>query len=68
MILNRDLVEEFERELARRDAPDYRRNLRIFEDMRQLAVKLKALPTADPLEGIDVDIQIARILNARKPA
>lgn len=68
MILNREMVEEFERELARRDVPDYTRNLRLFEDMLRLAVSMKALPAPDPLEGIEHDIHIARVLNARKPA
>jgi len=37
--------------------------LRIFEAMWKEAMLLGVLPLKDPLEGIEVDIRIARILN-----
>jgi hypothetical protein len=64
MIRDRALWEEFERNLALADRPDYRRNLRIFEALYQEACALGALPPKDRLEGIEHDIRLARVLHA----
>jgi hypothetical protein len=63
MIRDPALVESFERSLARREAADYQRNLRIFE-----ALTLGVIPLRDALDGIDVDIRLAGVLNDRKAA
>jgi len=65
MIRRPDLVEAFENELAAREPPDYARNLKIFEALMQEARRLGVWPPADPLEGIEVDLRLARILNVR---
>lgn len=57
------LLEEFEKAQMRREPPDYARNLRIFEALFQEARFLGALPPQDRLEGIEVDIRIARAIN-----
>lgn len=67
MIRNPHLVEAFERELARRERPDYRRNLAVYEAMYAEAVRFGVLPPRDPLDGIDVDVRLARALNVRTP-
>ena len=38
--------------------------LKLFEAMWQEGMDLGVLPPKDPMEGIEVDIRIARILNA----
>lgn len=38
--------------------------LRLFEAMWQEGAALGVLPPKDPLEGIDVDMRIARIVNS----
>jgi hypothetical protein len=68
MLKRHPLLDAFEREQVRATPPDYLRNLRIFEAMYQEAVSLGVLPPADPLEGIEVDIRLARALNVRIPA
>lgn len=68
MIRNPALVESFERSLARREAADYQRNLRIFEALYREARTLGVLPLRDALDGIDVDIRLAGVLNDRKAA
>jgi hypothetical protein len=50
-------------ELARRRPPDLERGLRIVEALREEAVALGVWPPADPLEGIEVDLRLARVLN-----
>jgi hypothetical protein len=63
MIKDQKLLAEFNDELIRKERLDYAAALRIFEAMWDEGRKLGVLPLKDPLEGIDVDIRIARILN-----
>jgi hypothetical protein len=65
MIKNPELIQTLEDNLARSQAPDYFRNLRIFEALYQEARLLGILPLRDPLDGIDVDIRLAAALNVR---
>ncbi len=68
MIKNHRVVDLFENSLARLSAADYQRNLQIFESLYREACSLGVLPLKDPLDGIDLDIHLARIMNVRKPA
>ena len=54
----------FERELIRREKPDLIRNLKIVEALFQEAVELGVFPLKDPLEGLEVDIRIAKVINS----
>ncbi|MBW1956754.1 MAG: hypothetical protein JRI76_12850 [Deltaproteobacteria bacterium] len=63
MIKDPETLAEFERECLRRDQTDYFDSLRLFEEMWKEGVFLGVLPLKDPLEGIEVDLRIARILN-----
>jgi hypothetical protein len=63
MIKDAGLLAEFEENELRKEKPDYLNALRIFEAMWKEAMLLGVLPLKDPLEGIEVDIRIARILN-----
>jgi hypothetical protein len=63
MIKDAKLLSEFNDELLRKEKLDYAAALRIFEAMWEEGRKLGVLPLKDPLEGIEVDIRIARILN-----
>ncbi|RPI16638.1 MAG: hypothetical protein EHM58_11445 [Ignavibacteriae bacterium] len=55
--------EEFEKKLIADTKPDYKKNMEIFKLMLEHARKVGAFPPKDPLEGIEVDIRIAKILN-----
>lgn len=63
MIKERKLLLEFEREFIQTEKTDYFKSLRLFEEMWNEGVFLKILPLKDPLEGIEVDLRIARIIN-----
>ena len=65
MLKRNDLVEAFEKEQMRREPPDHQRNLRVVEALYEHARRLGALPLKDPLDGIEVDLRLARILNVR---
>ncbi len=64
MIKNARILEKFEKELIEIEKPDYLRALKIFEALWKEGVSLGALPLKNPLEDIETDIRIARILNS----
>ncbi len=65
MIKDASILKKFEDDLSRKEGPlPYSKSLKIFEHMWKEALNLKVLPSKDPLEGIDVDIRIAKILNS----
>jgi len=57
------LLREFENAQLRRRPVDYRENLRIVEALYEEARALKAFPPSNPLDGIEVDLQLARVIN-----
>ena len=63
MIKNPIIFEQFEREQIKREKPNYIKSLRIFEGLWKEAMHMGVLPLKDSLDGIDVDIRMARILN-----
>jgi len=63
MIKDPERLEEFEMELVRSSPPDYARNIKILEAMLAEAIAVGAFPPKDPLEGIEADIRIARVVN-----
>jgi len=66
LIKNPDILERLEREVIRKERLSFKQALTIFEAMWKEGVSLGVLPPRDPLEGIEVDIRIARILNCLK--
>lgn len=64
MIKNNILLKQFERDLKKREKSDYHQNLKIFEEMYKEAVYLNAMPAKNPLEGIQIAIKIARVINS----
>lgn len=65
MIKNSEMLRRFEDEFARKEGPlPFSQAARIFEAMWKEGERMGVLPAGDPLEGIEVDIRIARILNS----
>lgn len=64
MIKDAEYFAEFERKLAAEDRLTYDQAIAIVEGLREEAIALGVWPPADPMEGIEVDIRIARTLNA----
>ena len=65
MIKNPAKLRKFEDQFIRSSSPSpYPQALRQFTALWQEAVALGVLPPKDPLEGIEVDLRIANILNA----
>lgn len=67
MIDRPDLIEAFERNQIRATPPDYFRNLSLYEALYEEAKALGYFPLKDPLEGIEVDIRLAKVLNVSTP-
>lgn len=57
------LLHEFERNLIRGKRPDPVQNLRIVEAMLEEGRALGVFPLNDPLDGIETDLKIARVIN-----
>ncbi len=64
MIKNVHLIEDLEKEFISKDKLSYKQSLRIFESLWQEGLNLGILPPKNPLEGIEVDLRIANILNS----
>ena len=63
MIKDAKLLAAFEEDRIRTEKLNHTKALALFEAMWQEGLALGVLPLEDPLEGIEVDIRIARILN-----
>jgi hypothetical protein len=66
LIKNPDILEEFEKGRIRGEKLSFKEALKLFEAMWKEGVSLGVLPPKDPLEGIEVDIKIAKIINCLK--
>ncbi len=64
MIKNVHLVEHMEKNFISKQRLSYKQSLKIFESMWNEGIKLDILPPKEPLEGIEVDIKIAKVLNS----
>ncbi len=64
MIVNTAVFEKFEREQIKKTKPDYFKSLRIFEALWKEAENIGALPLKNPLDDMEADFKMARILNS----
>ena len=64
MIANPKKLQEFERKLLKKEKIDIMENFRIVEALYREAIALRAIPLKDPLDGLEIDIKIARIVNS----
>ena len=55
---------EFELTLLRKEKTDIKRNIKILEALYEEAVALGVFPLRDPLDGLDVDLRIAKVVNS----
>lgn len=65
MIKNTQLLKEFEDAIMKKEGRlPFGYSIRIVESLWSEGIKLGTLPPNKPLEGIEVDIKIAKILNS----
>jgi hypothetical protein len=63
-MIRQDEFQKFEIEILRNEKLDIKKKFKIVEALYKEAVALGALPLEDPLEGLEVDIRIARGINS----
>ena len=66
MIKNREILERFDRELLAKEPCDYHKAVKIFEELQRYARLFGHFKEKDMMEGIEVDIKIARAVNSVK--
>lgn len=65
MIRNPGVLKKFEDSFIRDEGKlPFDKSIKIFTSMWNEGVKLGILPPKDPLEGIEVDIRITKVLNS----
>jgi len=64
MIKDRDFWQSWQRKRGKTEEVDFFKNVRTYEEMYRWARKLGAFPPQDILEGIEIDIKVARIINS----
>jgi transcriptional regulator with XRE-family HTH domain len=57
-------LQKFELDFLKKEKVDIVRNFRIAEALYREAVTLGIIPLKDPLDGIEVDLKIARVVNS----
>ena len=70
MIKNPELLKNLEDSFIKNEGKlPFDRAIKLFTSMWNEGLKFGVLPSKDPLEGIDVDIRIAKVLNScsKKP-
>jgi len=64
MIKDYKIIEKLEKDLAAKELPDIKRNYRIIAAMYEEAKMLGIFPLKNELDGIEIDIKIAGVLNS----
>ncbi len=64
MIKDYDSFKKFEDDLISKEKIDIEKNFVIVEEMYNEAVALGIFPLKDPLDDIDIDIKIAKVVNS----
>jgi transcriptional regulator with XRE-family HTH domain len=60
----RSEFQKFELDFSRKEKADIGRNLQIVEALYKEAVTLGIIPLTNPLDGIEVDLKIAKVVNS----
>jgi hypothetical protein len=64
MIKNSQKLKKFEDEYLQKEKSDISRNFQILDALFKEALALGIFPLKNPLEGIEVDIKIAKVVNS----
>lgn len=65
MIKNPSILKKLEDDLIKSEGRlPFDKSLNIFTSLWNEAAKLGAIPSKDPMDGVEVDIRIAKVLNS----
>jgi prephenate dehydratase len=56
--------QKFEIEMMRNEKVNIKRNFQIVEALHEEAISLGVIPLKNPLEGLEVDVRIAKVINS----
>ena len=63
-MIRKNEFQKFEMELVKREKVDIERNFHIVDALYKEAVTLGIIPLKNPLDGIEVDLKIAKVINS----
>lgn len=64
MIKDTELFRKFEKELIKKEKLDLKKKFAIISALYKEAVYLGSFPLKNPLEGLEIDIKIAKVVNS----
>ena len=64
MVKNPNILERFERDLVRNSKSQYLENVKVVNALLLYARKMKKYPPKNRLDGLEVDIEFARVINS----
>jgi hypothetical protein len=64
MIKNKKALQQFEKELIKKEKVDVKKNFRIVDALFYEAAGLGIIPLRNPLDGFETDSKIARVINS----
>lgn len=64
MIKNREKLQKFERDQIKKEKVNLLQNFHIVNALYKEAIALGRLPMKNVLEGLEVDLKIARVVNS----
>jgi hypothetical protein len=67
MVIRTPEFDEFCREMMARDNLTHEESLRVYEALHREALALGAMTSENVLDGLEVDLRIAKALNGLKP-
>ncbi|MCX5885912.1 MAG: hypothetical protein NT096_08395 [Proteobacteria bacterium] len=65
-MIKKGTFQKFEKELLKNERVDIKKNFQIMNALYKEAVTLGIFPLKDPLEGLEVKIKIAKVVNSLK--
>ena len=63
-MIKKNAFKKFEMEFMKREKVDIMKNFQIVDGLYNEAVALGIFPLKNPLDGLEVDIKIARMINS----
>ena len=63
MIKDSKMWQKWEAEWQKSRPADFEENIKVFEELINIAREMNKWPPKDPLEGIEVDLRIAKAIN-----
>jgi hypothetical protein len=64
MVKNNSRLKEFEDDFIRQNRPEILKNLQLLDSLYKEARSLSVFPLREPLDGLEIDIKIAKVINS----